>query len=60
MVIAGEWRTCDDGVARPAVQVLVSGTTGLPLAEYFLVDRCADRSVLSADLVDDLGVAGYV
>jgi Aspartyl protease len=57
MVIVGEWRMCDDGVARPAVQGLVGGATGVQLAEYFLVDSCADRSVLSADLLNRLGVS---
>jgi len=57
MVIVGEWRMCDDGVARPAVQALVGGATGTQLAEYFLVDSCADRSVLSADLLNHLGVS---
>jgi hypothetical protein len=57
MVIVGEWRVCDDGVARPAVQARVGGTTGTQLAEYLLVDSCADRSVLSADLPNRLGVS---
>ena len=56
MVIVGEWRTCDDGVARPAVQVWSVVLTGTQLAEYFLVDSCADRSVFSADLLNRLGV----
>ena len=57
MVIVGEWRICDDGVARPAVQALVGGVTGPQFAEYFLVDSSADRSVLSAELLKRLGVS---
>jgi hypothetical protein len=57
MVIVGEWRLCDDGVARPAVQALVGDAAGTQLAAYFLVDSCADRSVLSADLLNRLGVS---
>jgi hypothetical protein len=56
MVIVGQWRMCDDGVARPAVQGRVGGATGVTAAEYFLVDSCADRTVLSADLLNRLGV----
>ncbi len=44
MVIAGEWRICDDGIARPTVQAEVSGATGTKLAEDFLVDCGADRT----------------
>jgi len=54
MVIVGEWRMYDDGVARPAVQGLVGGATGVQLAEYCLVDSCADRSVLSAEVLNRL------
>ena len=57
MVIVGEWRRCDDGVARPAVPGLVGGATGVQLAEYFLVDSCADRSVLSAEVLNRLAVS---
>ena len=57
MVIDGQWRICDDGVGRPAIQVLVGGAAGSQLAAYFLVDSCADRSVLSADLMKRLGVS---
>jgi hypothetical protein len=57
MVIVGEWRICDDGVARPAVLVLVRSTTGTSLATHFLVDSCADRSVLSAELRERLGAS---
>jgi hypothetical protein len=57
MVIVGEWRMCDDGVARPAVQALVGDPAETHLAAYFLVDSCADRSVLSADLLNRLGVS---
>jgi hypothetical protein len=57
MVIVGQWWMCDDGVARPTVQALVGGASGPHFAEYFLVDSCADRSVLSADLLNRLGVS---
>jgi Aspartyl protease len=56
MVIVGEWRICDDGVARPAVQAQVGSASGIKLAEYFLVDTGADRSVLSGDFLNRLGL----
>jgi hypothetical protein len=34
MVIVGEWRRCDDGVARPAVQVLVGDGAGTQLQKF--------------------------
>jgi hypothetical protein len=56
MVIVGEWRMCDDGVARPALRTRVGGVDDVRLAEYFLVDSCADRTVLSADLLGRLAI----
>ncbi len=47
MVIVGEWRTCDDGVARPTVEVVVGDPAETQLAAYFLVDRCADHRPFS-------------
>jgi hypothetical protein len=43
MLIAGEWRVCDDGAFH---------------VEFFLVDGCADRTVLSADSLSKLGFQG--
>jgi hypothetical protein len=48
MLIAGEWHICDDGVARPTVQAKIQGADGAFHIEIFLVDPCADRTVLSA------------
>ena len=51
MVIAGEWKLCDDGVTRPVVRANVMGADEIPSAEDFLVDSGADRTVLSATLL---------
>lgn len=56
MLIVGEWFTCDDGVARPVVQVRVRDHQGHFLTENFLVDCCADRTVLSAFLLARLNI----
>jgi hypothetical protein len=55
MRIAGEWRVCDDGVTRPAVQAKVQAGEGTFHADFFLVDSCADRTVLSAAMLAKLG-----
>ena len=37
MLIAGEWKLCDDGVTRPGVRANVVGADEIPYAEDFLV-----------------------
>lgn len=54
MVIVGEWLRCDDGVIRPAVKGNVFSADGSPRNEHFLVDSCADCTVLSALLLNKL------
>jgi len=56
MVIAGEWKTRDDGVTRPIVRIKVWGNAGEPIAADFLIDSGADRSALSAALLTRLGL----
>jgi hypothetical protein len=51
MLIAGEWKLCDDGVTRPVVRANVGGADEIPYAEDFLVDTGADRTVFSATLL---------
>jgi hypothetical protein len=58
MRIAGEWRMCDDGITRPAAPAKVQAADGAFHVEYFLVDSCADRTVLSAALLGKLGFTG--
>jgi hypothetical protein len=45
MLIAGEWQVGDDGVTRPIVRANVFGADGSPIADDFLVDSGADRTV---------------
>src|SRR5574341_1114368 len=51
MLIAGEWKLRDDGVMRPIVRARVLGSDGSLVAEDFLIDSGADRTVLSATLL---------
>jgi hypothetical protein len=54
MRVVGEWLVCQDGVTRPAVQAVASGIDGNRHIEYFLIDSCADSTVLSAVLLGKL------
>jgi hypothetical protein len=53
MLVRGEWQLRDDGMMRPIVRARVEGD-GIQVAENFLIDSGADRSVLSAVLVTRL------
>jgi hypothetical protein len=48
MLIAGKWQVGDDGMLRPLVRAAVSGMDGRLVADDFLIDSGADRTVLSA------------
>jgi hypothetical protein len=54
MLIAGEWRISDDGIRRPVLRGRVLAAAGPFIDELFLVDLGADRTVLSANLLDKL------
>jgi hypothetical protein len=55
MRIVGKWLVCNDGVTRPAVDAKVRAADGSLQRCEFLIDSCADRTVLGADLLEDLG-----
>jgi hypothetical protein len=52
MRLNGRWLLCDDGVVRPVIQaeILCASGTWQPLV--FLIDTGADRTVISADLLE--------
>lgn len=54
MQIPGEWLCSDDGVYRPIVRGRLSAIGGRLVADEFLVDVGADRSVFSAALLAKL------
>jgi hypothetical protein len=58
MRIVGKWHTCDDGMTRPIVETNLLSATGQPVFERFLVDSCADCTVLSADVLQQLQLVG--
>jgi hypothetical protein len=55
MRIVGEWLACNDGVTRPTLEARVQAADGSLLRCAFLIDSGADRTVLAADLLEDLG-----
>lgn len=54
MVIVGEWQLRDAGVVRPTVRAQVLGGDPSQVLENFLIDSGADRTVLSAFLLNRL------
>ncbi|MBI3304240.1 MAG: hypothetical protein HYZ72_19420 [Deltaproteobacteria bacterium] len=51
MWVVGERQVCDDGVTRPLVRASVVGGDGGSVAEDFLIDSGADRTVFSVVLL---------
>ena len=47
-----------DGVVRPVIECLVTGSDARQVDEHFFVDSCADCTVLSADLVKKPNLSG--
>ena len=54
MLIAGEWQVGEDGAARPIVRGEILGLDGRAVPETFLIDSGADRTVLSASVLERL------
>jgi len=57
MRIVGKWLVCNDGITRPAVRADVQTADGTLQAGVFLIDSCADRTVLGTDVLQKLGFA---
>jgi hypothetical protein len=55
MRIRGKWLLCNDGITRPTMRAEVQAADGSLIASVFLVDSCADRTVIGADLLERLG-----
>ena len=51
MVIAGSWQLCDDGLTRPVLRATIQASDGTLIADDFLIDSGADRTVFSAALM---------
>ncbi len=56
MVIVGEWQLFDDGVTRPIVRAKVHKGDSTLIAEDFLIDSGADRTVFRAALLEQLHI----
>src|SRR5688572_21517063 len=56
MRIDGAWEYCIDEVIRPVVRAEVVSADGTPVVTPFLVDTGADRTVLTRDILDQLGL----
>jgi len=54
MLIVGEWQVGDDGATRTVARAEVLGLDDSPVPEGFLVDSGADRTVLSAAVLERL------
>ena len=54
MLVTGKWQLFDDGITRPLIRAKVFGRDGRSVSEDFLIDTGADRTALSAALLDRL------
>ncbi len=57
MRFSGEWLQCDDGFIRPVIRAEILTRGGHWRAFELLVDTGADRTVISANVLDALDVA---
>jgi len=53
----GEWLQCDDGIVRPVMRAEIEANGGAWRAMELLVDTGADRTVLSANVLESLNLA---
>jgi len=54
MLISGVWHLCDDGLVRPVMHAEILASDGSWIKTPFLLDTGADRTVLSADILQAL------
>ena len=52
----GEWLQCDDGIVRPVMKAEIETSGGAWRAIELLVDTGADRTVLSANVLESLNL----
>jgi hypothetical protein len=56
MILPGHWLLCDDGVLRPIFQARMVSAAGMQLTVELLADTGADRTVLCAAVLSNLGL----
>lgn len=57
MEIKGEWQFCEDGIVRPVMLGRFESAGREWISARLLIDTGADRTVLSAAVLQELGVA---
>ena len=57
MRIRGQWYRGGDGVTVPTLEARLTTSDGRVVGERFLIDSGADRTVFTARLVGELGIA---
>jgi len=60
MLISGTWHVCDDGIIRPVMRGEIQARDGAWVKAPLLLDTGADRTVLSADILQALRVQPVV
>ena len=58
MLCRGEWLLCDDGIVRPIMRGTILDGNGLWQDIKFLLDTGADRTVISASVLEALNQKG--
>ncbi len=53
----GEWLECDDGIVRPVIRAEILAGDGTWRSVELLVDTGADRTVISANVLESLDLA---
>jgi predicted aspartyl protease len=56
MEIKGEWQFCEDGIVRPLMLGRFEATSGTWISARLLIDTGADRTVLSAAVLQALRI----
>src|SRR3954452_16776840 len=59
MVFRGLWATFSDGKRRPMIGAELQKADGTFKGDVFLIDSGADRTIITADLLSDLGCTAY-
>ncbi len=52
----GQWLQCDDGIVRPVIRAEIFAGDGVWRAVELLVDTGADRTVISANVLESLNL----
>jgi predicted aspartyl protease len=59
MEIKGEWQFCEDGIVQPVMLGRFESANGEWISARLLIDTGADRTVLSATVLEKLGISAF-